>query len=239
MVLKRIRFPKENFNQMFEELGKLENGSEFIDMNSEIIESKKEFFEPILRCKEIEKKFLKIEKICDEFNFELKKYDDLKSFYEDLNKDEKYHKGNSNDYIDIIEHKIYEDEKKLDDFIYSKNHSINEIIDLHDKFHAFKNIANSLDILKQLQPVDKNLFKSDYSINDEERDLCVSLLEEGHYENNLLYICGVLRSEDKMKFQRMIFRQTFNRCNIKFMDIPEIKTKYIVDMETNKVKFFY
>lgn len=238
MTCKRICFQQEHYDQVLEELGKVENGAEIIDTNQEVMESKKEFFLPINRCKEIEKKILKVENICEEFNFEIKKYDNIKSFYADCDEDREYYKKHSSPYFDIVENQIYEDEKRLDEFIQAKNHLIQEITEKHEKFYAFKNLINSLDVLSGKGRVgsgaQNKVYASDYSI-EEESYLTAQLLEEGHYEDNQLYICGVLRAEEKMKFQRMIFRASFDRCNFKFMDIPDIRHKYIVDMEANKV----
>ena len=76
---------------------------------------------------------------------------------------------------------------------------------------------------------------SDYSIY-EENNLNDRLMEGEVYEDNGLYICGVIRSEDRLKFQRVIFRSVFSRCNFNFMDIPEINKKFVNDIESNKVK---
>jgi len=238
MACKRICFQQEHYDQFLEELGKVQNGAEMIDINQHIMESKKEFFLPITRCKEIEKKIIKIEKICEEFNFEIKRYDNIKSFYADCEEDKEYYRKHSSPYFDIIENQIYEDEKKLDEFIHAKNHLIHEITENHEKFYAFKNLVCSLDVLsgknRRVSGARSKVFASDYSI-EEESYLSAQFLEEGHYEDNQLYICGVVRAEEKMKFQRMIFRASFDRCNFKFMDIPDVRQKYIVDMEANKV----
>ncbi len=239
MICKKICFPQENYDHVLEEMGKIENGVEIIDINQEIMESKKEFFQPINRCKEIEKKISKIERICQEFNFEIKKYVDIKKFYNDCKEDVDYYKKHSSPYFDIVENHIYEDEKKLDEFIFAKDHLIDEITENHERFYAFKNLLNSIQILggAKILKINNKAYHSDYSIN-EENILNAQFLEEGHYEDNQLYLCGVVKSEEKMKFQRMIFRASFDRCNFSFMDIPDVRQKYIVDMEANKVYYY-
>lgn len=241
MTCKKICFPQEYYDHVLEELGKVENGAEMIDNNPDVMESRKEFFQPINRCKEIEKKISRIEKICEEFNFEIKKYDNIKSFYADCQEDKEFYRKHSSPYFDIIENQIYEDEKKLDEFIQAKNHLIQEITEKHERFYAFKNLVNSLDVLsgknRSIGGAGAKVFASDYSV-EEESYLSAQLLEEGHYEDSQLYICGVLRAEEKMKYQRMIFRASFDRCNFKFMDIPDVRHKYIMDMEANKVIIF-
>jgi hypothetical protein len=80
-----------------------------------------------------------------------------------------------------------------------------------------------------------NIYKSEYSIY-EENELSQRLLEGGMYQDNGFYMCGVIRSEDKLKFQRVIFRSVFSRCNFNFIDIPEINKKFINDIEISNVK---
>jgi len=243
MTCKKICFPQEYYDHVLEELGKTENGAEIIDNNADVMESKKKFFQPISRCKEIEKKILKIEKICEEFNFEIKRYDNIKSFYADSQEDKDFYRNYSSSYFDIIENQIYEDEKKLDEFIQAKNRLIQEIIEKHDKFFAVKTLFKSLDVLngksnRQSDVAVNKVFSNDYSIEDE-CYLSAQLLEEGHYEDNQLYICGVVRAEEKMKYQRMVFRANFNRCNFNFMEIPDVRKEYVIDMEIDKVLVFF
>jgi len=238
MICKKFCFPQEYCEQVLEEIGKIENGVEIIDNNKEVMESKKECFLSIIRCKELEKKISKIEKICGEFNFEIKKYDNINNFYNDCDQDIKNYKNFTSSYIDIIENQIFEDESKLDDFIQAKNHLIQEITDNHEKFYSFKNLLNSLSILqnkgKKTSYGKNKVYSSEYSL-DEDNKLNMNFIEEGHYEDNQLYICGVVKAEERMKFQRMIFRASFDRCNFNFIDIPEVGHKYILDLELNKV----
>lgn len=239
MACKRICFPQEYSDQVLEELGRIENGAEIIDINQDVMESRRENYIPINRCKEIEKKICKIEKICEEFDFEIKKYGDIKKFYKDCQTDIDSYRNFQSSYFDNIENQIYEDEKQLDELILYKNQLISDIQENHEKFYSLKNLLKSLDVIEGKGPkVNLKEYRSDYSISDD-NNLNSYLLEEGHYEDNSLYICGIVRAEEKMKFQRMVFRASFDRCNFKFMDIPNIKQKYIVDLEVNKVIIIY
>jgi hypothetical protein len=56
MVLKKIRIPKENAIEIMNELGKVENGLEFIDLTKNDMEAKKNFHSMINRCDEVERK---------------------------------------------------------------------------------------------------------------------------------------------------------------------------------------
>lgn len=56
-VNKRIRIPRESAGEILNELGKLEDCMEFIDLNKEL-EVKKNFASMIKRCEEMEKKIM-------------------------------------------------------------------------------------------------------------------------------------------------------------------------------------
>jgi hypothetical protein len=56
MVHKRIRIPKDIAFEVMDELGKIEDGVEFIDLTKDDIEAKKNFGSMIKRCDELEKK---------------------------------------------------------------------------------------------------------------------------------------------------------------------------------------
>jgi hypothetical protein len=56
MYHKRIRIPRENAVEILGELGKLDDCIEFIDLNKDDLEAKKNFGLMIKRCEEMEKK---------------------------------------------------------------------------------------------------------------------------------------------------------------------------------------
>jgi len=56
MVHKNIRIPKEIVTEVMDELGKLEDAIEFIDLNKDDLEAKKNFGSMIKRCDEVEKR---------------------------------------------------------------------------------------------------------------------------------------------------------------------------------------
>ncbi len=53
---KSIRIPKDNAMEILNELGKLNDCIEFIDLNKDDLEAKKNFASSIKRCEEMEKK---------------------------------------------------------------------------------------------------------------------------------------------------------------------------------------
>jgi len=53
---KNIRIPRENVMEILHQLGKLNDCIEFIDMNKDDLEAKKNFSSSIKRCDEIDRK---------------------------------------------------------------------------------------------------------------------------------------------------------------------------------------
>lgn len=58
IVHKKIRIPRENANTILNVLGDLDDAIEFIDLNKDNLEAKKNFASMIKRCDEMEKKIL-------------------------------------------------------------------------------------------------------------------------------------------------------------------------------------
>jgi hypothetical protein len=56
MIRKKIRIPKDNAFEIMNELGKLEEAVEFIDLTKDDPEAKKNFLSMIKRCDEMEKR---------------------------------------------------------------------------------------------------------------------------------------------------------------------------------------
>jgi len=56
MIHKKIRLPKETAVEIMNELGKLDECIEFIDLNKDDLEAKKNFGNIIKRCDELDKK---------------------------------------------------------------------------------------------------------------------------------------------------------------------------------------
>lgn len=56
MIHKKIRLPKDTAVEIMNQLGKLDECIEFIDLNKDDLESKKNFGGFIKRCDEMEKK---------------------------------------------------------------------------------------------------------------------------------------------------------------------------------------
>jgi hypothetical protein len=61
MVLKRIRLPKVGAEEIMNDLGKIDDGIEFVDLTKNDLESQRHYALMIKRCDEIEKKILYIQ----------------------------------------------------------------------------------------------------------------------------------------------------------------------------------
>lgn len=237
MICKKICFPQEFNDQVFDEIGKIENGLEIIDHNVNTLESKREFYNAVNRCKQIEKKIAKIEKIFGDFSFKIKNYEKITEFYQDYEDHKNFLNLNNNTFFDYAENQIKEDENKLEDLISYKNDLINEIIIKHEKFHTFKLLFNTIENIGKKSVSQNHASGSnmnDYSIF-EENNLNQRLLEGALYEDSGFYLCGVIKSEDKLRFQRVVFRGVFSRCNFNFFDIPDINKQFINDIENYDV----
>ena len=73
MIHNKVKIPYENAHDIMVQLGALDNCIEFVDLNKNIIETKKTFNKLIIRCDEIEKIFLdlsqKFEKLIKIMNY--------------------------------------------------------------------------------------------------------------------------------------------------------------------------
>lgn len=58
MLRKKIRIPKDNAVEIMNEMGKLQDAVEFLDLTKDDLEAKKNYIDMIKRCDEIEKKIM-------------------------------------------------------------------------------------------------------------------------------------------------------------------------------------
>jgi len=80
MFKKRIRLPKHLGVQIMHEVGKLDNGIEFIDMNKSIHNNQSNFSSMILRCIETDKRINSFLKISDEMEIKQKKFGEFDEY---------------------------------------------------------------------------------------------------------------------------------------------------------------
>ena len=87
MCHKKIRIPRENATEILRALGTQENSIEFIDLNKNDVEAKKNFSSMLKRCEEMTSKIQEFEVVCEEYKIQTSKYNKYTLFYSDLNQD--------------------------------------------------------------------------------------------------------------------------------------------------------
>src|SRR5690349_314637 len=104
MLNKKIIIPRATYSEIMNELGRLEDMVEFVDLNKESIQISKNFSKMVLRCDEMEKHFNRFDRICENHEIEIVKYDNYVRFVRDLNRDENArNKRLGSTYFDYVE----------------------------------------------------------------------------------------------------------------------------------------
>lgn len=220
MVQKRIRIPNNSSIEIINEIGKLDDAIEFVDLHPDVLEGKKPYAPMIKRCDEVEKVFIKLDKIGDDYNMKRKKYTNYNIFLNDLQKeqilrDRKY----GSVYFDLIESEVLESDKQL-----------NELLDSHDQ------IKDALEILIEKKAVYEkavHLLSVKQPKYGDTLEESARLIEEGAY-TGLNYIFGVIKAEDEMKLKRMIHRVSRGRAVCTFFDLDN----RIYNNREEKVMFY-
>ena len=229
MLHKKLRIPKDSAIDIMEELGKLDDCIQFVDLNIHDYSQKKNFGNLIERCEESLKNIQNFEDILQLYGLELVKYTSYQTFKIDLQTDKDNLNKNVNlNYFDLIEIEINDNKKKIMELIESYN-NITEQLDLliekksiYDKSSELIFYYISSNILKDNQKYNNNIdiqTPMPYNIifNRESNDKNINLLEEDETELN--FISGVIIAEDDIKFKRMIFRVSRGRAIPTFFDL--------------------
>jgi hypothetical protein len=87
MLHKKIRIPKDSAMDVMEELGKSDDAIQFVDLNLQDFEERKNFGILISRCEESEKRILNFEKIVTLYGEKMVKYNSYQTFKIDLEND--------------------------------------------------------------------------------------------------------------------------------------------------------
>merc|ERR1712032_206910 len=125
-IHKKIRLPKDTAVEIMNQLGRLDECIEFIDLNKNDLESKKNFGCIIKRCEEMDKKISNFNKICEIHQETVHKYENFAEFIKDLEKDERLRdRKYGATYFDLLEGEILDEEKKINELMESYN-TINE-----------------------------------------------------------------------------------------------------------------
>ena len=227
MAHRKIRIPKESAIEVMEELGKLDDCIQFVDLNVRDFEERKNFGNLIERCEESLKNIQVFENLTNLYKLSINKYKDYESFKIDLeNEMRNMDKDIGSTYFDLIENELSENNRKLKELVESYN-SINEQLNnLIEKKSVFDKSSEL--ILSQLNtykiPKKQNIFNGLDSPNSVEQ----MLKEENKPTNSLLddyevselnFISGIIKAEDDMRMKRMIFRVSRGRAIPTFFDL--------------------
>lgn len=207
MLHKKIQMTKSMAYGILDELGKMNDSIQFIDLHKEDSEVRKDLASLISRIDRMEQLFVKFEKICSEHNVEIIKYESFHKFLFDLNEDISVRHGKSGSiYFDIIENEVLEDEKNLDQLISS--------------FEEIKEIYSTLIEKRAVYEKSVELFKQSQIVRTSFGDEHQRMLEEG-FVSDLNYIAGVAKADDELRMKRMIFRISKGRAIPHFFDMPQ------------------
>ena len=228
MAHKKIRIPKESAIEVMEELGKLDDCIQFVDLNIRDFEERKNFGTMIERCEEALKNIQVFENITQLYELSINKYKDYESFKIDLENDMRnMDKNIGSTYFDLLENETAENNRKLKELVESYN-SINEQLNNLIEKKAVFDKSSEL-VLSQLNtykiPKKTNIFSGLDSPNSVEQML---KMEENKKTNSLLddyevselnFISGIIKAEDDMRMKRMIFRASRGRAIPTFFDL--------------------
>ena len=233
MLHKKIRIPKDSAIDIMEELGKLDDCIQFVDLNIHDYSQKKNFGNLIERCEESLKNIQIFENTLQLYGLNLIKYTSYQTFKIDLQNDKDNLNKNLNlNYFDLIEIEINENRKKITELIESYN-NIKEQLDLLIEKKSVYDKTSDL-IFSKLNNIESNFFQHNRKninndINNEmtpkeflESNINkkkLSLLDEDYSESELNFISGVIKAEDDMKFKRMLFRASRGRAIPTFFDL--------------------
>ena len=228
MVHKKIRIPKESAIEVMEELGKLDDCIQFVDLNTHDFEERKNFGNLIERCDESLKNIQMFENMCKLYEQTIDKYKDYESFKLDLETDMRnMDKNIGSTYFDLLENEVAENNRKLKELVESYNAVNVQLTNLIEKQSEYDKSSEL--ILSQLNtykvPKKQNIFDGLESPNSveqilklEENKKSSSLLDD--YEvSELNFISGIIRAEDDMRMKRMVFRASRGRAIPTFFDL--------------------
>ena len=134
MAHKKIRIPKDSAIDVMEELGKLDDCIQFVDLNVRDFEERKNFGNLIERCDESLKNIQMFENMCELYEQKINKYKDYESFKVDLENDMRnIDKNIGSTYFDLLENEVAENNRKLRELVESYNLVNEQLTNLIEK----------------------------------------------------------------------------------------------------------
>ncbi len=228
MFHKKIRIPKESAIDVMEELGKLDDCIQFVDLNLRDFEERKNFGNLIERCDEALKNIQVFENMVQLYQSKINKYEDYNSFKLDLENDMRnMDKNLGSTYFDLIENETAENNRKLKELVESYNSINDQLTNLIEKKSVFDKSSEL--VLSQINTY--KIPKRTNFVNGLDNPSPVEQilkLEGSKKTDNLLddfevselnFISGIIKAEDDMRMKRMIFRASRGRAIPTFFDL--------------------
>ena len=192
----KIRMPGEieGAVRIMDIFGRLEfDAIEFIDLNKDDLEAKKNFAPMIGRCETLSIKINNIIKCAFDFHQPIFKYTKYENFINDLDNDKEKRQLTLNSYFDYLENEILEGEKKILDLI-----------------EAYQKIKEDLVIELEKKIVFEKYYYVTGGINQNSNIMMPN--------NTLLPLMGIIKATDEIKMNRMVLRASRGRAMITFFD---------------------
>ena len=239
MVHKKIRIPKDSEVEVMEELGKMDESIQFVDLNQNDYEQRKIYSNMIIRCEEAIKKIQYFENICTTYGETIIRYTTYQTFKIDLENDmESIDKRYGSTYFDLIENEIGEDEKKLKELLESYKNITEQLDSLIEK----KSVFDKSSQLMSSQQSNLNFQKDSFSsINNQTESIETFLKNKNNVPlipetdiTDINFISGVIKAEDSMRLKRMIFRVSRGRAIPTFFDLT-IENKTLKTKQEKKI----
>ena len=223
MLHKTIRIPSQNEHVIMDKVGSIESSIEFVDLNKDVLETKKIYSQVITRCDEVEKVFIKFDQILAERNLKYEPYQNFELFQSHLEKDiQERDKVYGSTYFDLIESEVLEDSRQMEEQLKLNEESKKSYIQLLEEKVIYERLIymfNKGEIVPQ---------NKDSSIND--------VMEE----QTLNYITGICNSIDEIRIKRLIFRASRGRAIPGFFNISTLDAigkSYMKDFKERKMFF--
>ena len=227
MAHKKLRLPKETAIIIMEELGKLDDCIQFVDLNIHNYEAKKNFGPQIERCDNALRNIQMFENMADLYKEKIIKYTTYESFKTDLENNMEKLDRRLNTYFDFVENEVDENNKKLKDLINSYKSIDAELSLLLEKKSVFDKSSEL--IFSQLNTY-KIQKKPSFGMGIGEEPQIQNILNQKQNANNALllddydvselnFISGVIKAEDEMRMKRMVFRASRGRALPTFFDL--------------------
>ena len=229
MAHKKIRIPIETAVEIMEELGKLDDCIQFVDLNLHNYEERKNFGSYIERCDEALKNIQIFENMADLYHEKISKYKDYQTFKLDLeNSMSNMDRNLGSTYFDLIENETAENNKKLKELIDSYNSIDAQLTTLIEKKSVFDKsselIFSQLNTYKIPKKSSISMGVDDSAaiqniLKSVEQSQKKELLVDDYDVSELNFISGIIRAEDDMRMKRMIFRASRGRALPTFFDL--------------------